>query len=205
MIDRVRWIGGSPCSGKSTLAHGLAAAAGAQLYNCDSAFDRHAAAVADAAGSTMKKVTAMSVEQRLAQPIDVQVADMFRLGREEWPHILDDLENLTGNVVVEGAALLPELLVALGVRADRAVWVVPTESFQRRHYARRGWARELVRGTERPDIAFDRWMQRDARFATEVAMRARELDYRVLATDSHSSVRGQQAALNRIFTPLSDD
>ena len=202
LIDRVRWIGGSPCSGKSTVARWLADAGAARLYSCDDAFDRHAGAVTAQLGPTLKKVTSLPVEQRLAQRIDVQVADVFRLAREEWPQILNDLEHLAGNVVVEGAALLPELLVAIGVTPDHAMWVVPTESFQRRHYARRAWVRELVQNTTDPDIAFDRWMQRDAQFATEVATQARELGYHVLVTTDGSSVQGHQAALGQALAPL---
>jgi cytidylate kinase len=34
-------IGGSPCSGKSTIADRLAATYGMQVYRCDDAFFRH--------------------------------------------------------------------------------------------------------------------------------------------------------------------
>lgn len=106
LLERVWWVGGSPCSGKSTLAQAVAAGCGVALYSCDDAFEPHAASVAPANGPTLKKVTSLGVTERLSQPIDVQVADVFKLYREEWPLILTDLQALSGPVVVEGAALL---------------------------------------------------------------------------------------------------
>ncbi|GAA3287771.1 hypothetical protein Dvina_26360 [Dactylosporangium vinaceum] len=184
----MRWIGGSPCSGKSTVAARLATAAGALLYSCDDAFDRHADA-----GPAMRRVVAMSVADRLAQPIEVQVEDVLRLYREEFAPIREDLA-AGGFGLAEGAALLPELLHGVGVPADRAVWIVPTEEFQRAHYARRPWARDLVAATPDPPDAFDRWMRRDAAFARRVAGQARDLGYRVITVDGTQSVRQVAAA-----------
>ncbi len=64
--DRVVWLGGSPCSGKSTVAALLAYGRRAAVYSCDDAFDRHAGAVSAAAAPTLKKVTRIGVAQRFA-------------------------------------------------------------------------------------------------------------------------------------------
>ncbi|GAA2383132.1 hypothetical protein [Dactylosporangium salmoneum] len=177
------WIGGSPCSGKSTVAGLLAAARGATLYSCDDAFERHAA------GPAFAKVAAMGVAARLAQPVEVQVADVLQLYRDEFPLILRDLAAVPGPVLAEGAALLPELLAAHKVPATHAVWIVPTEPFQRRYYARRPWARALLAATPDPDASFDRWMRRDAAFARLIATQARAAGYRVLTVDGTIPLR----------------
>lgn len=183
MNDRVVWIGGSPCSGKSTVAALLAPGRRGSVYSCDEAFDRHAAAVSDAAGPTLKKVTAFGVAQRLAQPLQIQVTDLFRLAREEFPLILDDLGSMTGPVVAEGSALLPELLATQKVAPDRAVWMIPTREFQRYHYARRQWARALLAGLSDAQGALETWMERDGQFAADVDTQARDLGYRVWTID----------------------
>src|SRR4051812_44033795 len=59
------WIGGSPCSGKSTVAAVIAAARGLPLYSCDDAFERHAVV----GGPTLRKVAGMTIGARLAQPV----------------------------------------------------------------------------------------------------------------------------------------
>lgn len=42
-LARVLWIGGSPCSGRSTMADRLAAAFGLGVFRCDDAYERHKA------------------------------------------------------------------------------------------------------------------------------------------------------------------
>ncbi|GIE77105.1 hypothetical protein Aph02nite_30550 [Actinoplanes philippinensis] len=178
MRDGLWWIGGSPCAGKTTVAGRIAGRRGVPVYSCDDAFARHADG-----GPVLRKVTAMGVGERLAQPVEVQVDDVFALYREEFPLILDDLRDAVDGTVAEGAALLPELLAGIGVPAGRAVWIVPTVDFQVRHYRARAWAHELLAGLDRPDLAFDRWMRRDALFAERVARQARDLGYRVIVAD----------------------
>lgn len=180
-LTGVRWIGGSPCSGKSTVA----AALGLPVYSCDAAVDRHTAMAGAADGPTLTKVAAMDVADRLDQPVAVQVDDVLRLYREQFPLVLADLAGPRA-VVAEGAALLPDLLAGLGVARDHAVWLVPTERFQRHHYRQRAWAHELLAGTADPAGAFDRWMRRDAAFARHVAGRARALGYRVVVVDGRT-------------------
>ncbi|MBU2664510.1 hypothetical protein KOI35_13485 [Actinoplanes bogorensis] len=189
------WIGGSPCAGKSTVAGLVAEALGLPLYSCDDAFDRH---VAEGGGPTMRKVTTMPVGDRLSQPIEVQVADVLRLGVEEFPMIVRDLP---ASVVVEGAALLPSLLAAAGVTHAEAVWIVPTDAFQRRHYGDRPWAHELLAGLPAPDEAFDRWMRRDATFATRIAASARDLGYHVITIDGTTSPAETAAEVLRRHSP----
>lgn len=197
VLSRTWWVGGSPCSGKTTLARRLARDVGGSVYSCDDAFDRHAGAVDEESGPTLRKVTEWDVGRRLAQPVEVQVRDVFALYREEWPLVLADLRALHGPVVVEGAALLPELVVDLEVPVDRAVWVVPTEAFQREHYARRPWAMDVLRCTRDPAESFERWMERDARFALEVAEQARELGRPVQVTAGDMSLEEAHASLRR--------
>ena len=201
VVDGRWWIGGSPCSGKSTVAGILATSRSMRLYSCDDAFERHAAAVGPAAGPTLKKVTAMSFDDRLAQPLEVQVGDVSRLYREEFPLILQDLSDTGEPILVEGAALLPELLADRNVPADRAVWMVPTEDFQRRHYRQRTWASDMLASTVDPERAFIRWMQRDAAIALLIADHARELGYPVITVDGTADAAGIAAAVDDLLAP----
>jgi hypothetical protein len=193
----VLWVGGAPCAGKSTVAGIIAAARALPLYSCDDAFARHAAAITPDDGPTLKKVTALDTGARLAQPVEVQVGDVVRAYREQFPLIRRDLDGI-GPAVAEGAALMPDLLAEHGVEPGRAVWIVPTEQFQRRYYTQRAWARDLVAGLEDPDGAFDRWMRRDAAFARLVADRAHALGYRVITVDGSIDITGIAASIEAI-------
>ncbi len=111
--------------------------------------------------------------------MQIQLAAVFRLAGEQFPRTLADLRSMSGPVVAEGSALLPELLASHGVEADRAVWMVPTPGFQRYHYAQRPWARRLLTGLPDAAGAFETWMQRDSQFAADVSAQAREFGYRL--------------------------
>jgi len=198
-VSKMVWVGGSPCSGKSTVARALATDRGWSLYSCDEAFDRHSAAVSAADGPTLKKVASLSVADRLAQDVDLQVADVVRLCEEEFPLILHDLATFPDGVVVEGAALMPGLLRSIAVPVAQAVWIVPTEQFQNLHYGDRAWARAAVSRLPDPLNAFSRWMQRDARFATRIAQQAGQLGYRVIVVDGSETVEQITAAVTDLM------
>ena len=94
--------------------------------------------------------------------------------REQFDFVLRELADLSTDrpLVVEGADLLPELLVALGVRSERAVWVVPTREFQLSYYRSRAWVWPYLAGCPDPELAFANWMRRDMIFAAHVTRTA---------------------------------
>jgi hypothetical protein len=175
-MNETHWIGGSPCSGKTTVATLLAHTHHLPRYSCDDTFTRHATTT----NPTLHKLATIDTATRLAQPLDVQVNDVIRAYHEQFPHILADL---THPHIVEGAALLPELLAAHHVPPRHATWLVPTEAFQRHHYATRPWATALLAHLPHPAQAFDTWMRRDTAFATIVTTQAHDLGYPVIVVD----------------------
>jgi hypothetical protein len=185
LLSRVFWIGGSPCSGKSTVTEALAAATGYPVYRCDDAYYRHQHLVTAEAQPVYHRLRHLSVDALWMRPVDAQIAEELTLYREEFPFILADLAELTaaGPVLAEGAAQLPELLAGIGIDPHRAIWMVPTEPFQREQYARRDWRHEVLADCIDPEAAWQHWMARDAGFARAVAADAARLGYRVLTTD----------------------
>jgi len=182
------WIGGSPCSGKSTVPHRLAATLERPLYTCDDHWDDHVRRATEAERPVLRKLGALPADVRLRQSLERQVADVVEAYREEFGLILLDLDGGgSASSVVEGAALMPELLAAVGVPADRAVWLVPTVEFQRDRYARRAWARELLVDAPDADVLFETWMRRDAAVGRIVTLQAADLGYWVIAVDGRES------------------
>ena len=128
-------------------------------------------------------------------PVEEQVARVLRLQGEVFELVLADLQSdlAASFAIVEGAVLLPERAASLLRSPAQALWLVPSEAFQREHYARRGWARGVVERTSDPDLAFERWMQRDARFADEVRRQVLALGLTAIEVDGRETLEEVEA------------
>jgi 2-phosphoglycerate kinase len=126
------WIGGSPCSGKSSIAARLAGRFGLQVYSCDDHFPAHQRQADSRQHPNLHSLSMMSWNEIWMRPVDIQVEAVFKVYREEFKMILDDLHSLESGrpILAEGAALLPELLIDLLHDPTKAVWVVPKPDFQ---------------------------------------------------------------------------
>jgi 2-phosphoglycerate kinase len=191
-LAHVLWMGGSPCSGKSSIAEMLAKKHGLRVYKCDDAFWEHAKRVDPVVHPTFHRLTHMTWDEIWMRSVAVQIADEFACYREQFAMILDDLLGLPRSmpVIAEGAALLPDLVSGLLPDRSQAVWVIPTESFQREHYTpeKRPFIDDILAHCQNPTQAFANWMDRDGGFAKRVAERARALDLKVLAVDGKRTI-----------------
>lgn len=169
-LAHVYWIGGSPCSGKSSIAAALAGEFGFAVYSCDDAFYRHREIVDPHRHPVFHRLGRASCDELWMRPVTRQVAEEIALYDEEFPFIIDDLRAMSNDrpIVAEGAALMPHLLSALGIARDRTIWLVPTPAFQREHYSRRDWRHAVLAECAEPDAAWDNWMERDTGFARYV-------------------------------------
>jgi hypothetical protein len=135
--------------------------------------------------------------------VEVQIAAEIACYRDEFGMIVEDLLALdrSKSIIVEGAALLPDLVSGLLPGRSRAVWVVPTEGFQREHYTleKRPWVRDILRHCQDPTQAFANWMDRDVGFAEWVARRARELDLALLMVDGKRTIAENAGLVARHF------
>jgi hypothetical protein len=140
------------------------------------------------------------------QPVDVQIADEARCYHEEFDMILDDLLAYPKSTLVlaEGAALLPDLVSRLLLDRRRALWVVPTATFQRAHYTpeQRPWMKDILNQCQDATQAFQNWMDRDAGFARWVSRRARELELELMEVDGERTIaQNAERAANHFRLP----
>ncbi len=184
MLRRI-WIGGSPCSGKSTIAERLAANLGLPVYHADDYFDQHAERAQF--NSVFKRISNWSPQQIFMRDTGEMLADFIALGHEEFPMILDDLKNYKNGVIIEGCALLPELLSPLLDDQNVVLYLLPTESFQRFHYAQRPWINNILKQTSDPSQAWENWRARDALYTEVVKKQAEQFDLPTLTVDETSS------------------
>lgn len=200
ILSNIYWIGGSPCSGKSTIAQTLAEKYGWRYYSCDDAFWRHNQVTTPEAQPTFYRVMRLSSEDVwVSRPVAQQVAEEIAIYREEFPMILADLLALprTQPILAEGAALLPECVAPLLTKSGHAVWVTPTADFQLAHYAQRAWAKDVVKDCSDPALAFDNWMQRDIQFAQFVRDEAQARGFPSLVVDGKLSLAENTAIVEK--------
>ena len=189
-LAHVYWMGGSPCSGKTSIARVLVERYGFSYYDCDHAFYRHSEIVTPQQQPVFYRVMRLSSEDLWMRPVEQQTREEIAIYREEFSFILEDLLALptTAPVLAEGAALLPECVAPLLQDPRHAIWIVPAAEFQLRHYSRREWAGDVVKDTSNPQQAFQNWMERDIRFARFVRQEALQRNLRVLVVDGETSL-----------------
>jgi hypothetical protein len=200
-LSHIYWIGGSPCSGKSSIADSLAQSYRLPVYRGDDAFFEHEKIITQDKQPVFHKLTHLSSDELWMRPVDQQIAEEIALYREEFPLILQDLLTLpaTHPIIAEGAALLPEQVCQLLSDPRRAIWIVPTAEFQQHHYPRRDWTHDIVAACTDPEQAFQNWMQRDIGFATFIASQATEQGMRVLLVDGKRSLAENIASVEQHF------
>lgn len=200
-LAHVFWIGGSPCSGKSTIAAALAAEFDLARYTCDDEVERHASLASSDAAPVMRRLARATCDDLWMRPVGQQIREEIAHYEEEFPFILDDLHAMSGvrPVIAEGAALLPRLLTGIGIDPVRSIWIVPSPAFQRDHYARRMWRHDVLAPCADPDQAWRNWMDRDIGFARHVAAEARRQDLTCLTVDGSRSLRATVDEVRRHF------
>jgi len=193
-------IGGSPCSGKTTITDRIAKTYGLPTYRCDDAYFEHAKELTPEQ-PVFSRLANASAEAIWMRPVPLQIEEELEIYREEFPFIVRDLKNLaqSGPIIAEGAALSPSLVATLGIATHQAIWIVPTEEFQRHHYGQRDWRHDVVKDCSDPDQAWENWMARDAGFALRVAAEAREFGFALITTDGSASIETNLDVVERRF------
>jgi dephospho-CoA kinase len=191
------FIGGSPCAGKSTICDLLVTRHGLRTYHCDEHYDTHLEQAKP--GSVLAMLHRLTWQEIFTTwSLETMIETALKANQELGVFALEDLQQIDLPVIAEGMALMPELLVKLEPRV-KAVYLIPTESFQREHYAKREWAQRLLATTNDPTGVFEKWMARDAANAHMISDQARMFDFPVLEVDGSLSVLEVSAWVERQF------
>ncbi|MBZ0302047.1 MAG: ATP-binding protein [Anaerolineae bacterium] len=204
-FDHVYWMGGSPCSGKSSIADMLAARCNWQVYHCDEAYERH---VRQAQADLQPHLSAgsgatMDWNAFWMRSPDVLMKQVIDIYAEEFPMILDDLRSLPRDrsVLVEGTALMPEFVAEVLTDPRRAIWVIPTAAFQFEFYPQRGaWVAQILAQCSQPELALQNWMNRDQATAQHVRQEAAARQLRVLDVDGSRTIENNARVISQHFS-----
>lgn len=182
-MTNVFYIGGSPCSGKSTVAQALAERYGLTHFRVDDHLDAFIDQGAAAGWPICSRIRSMSEEETWMRDPQEQCREELDFYAEVAPLVTARLNRLDDSVIAEGAAFLPELMHRQGVPASRYVAVTPTRAFQWSRYSERPWVPHVLRDCSDQQAAFANWMERDALFAEEIRRQCGRLGYASLLTD----------------------
>jgi hypothetical protein len=153
----------------------------------------------------MCRLRSLTWEEIWMRDVSVQVKDELACYREQFPLIVADLNALTSKVpaIAEGAALLPQCVAPLLTDVHQAIWIVPTEEFQRRTYSSRGpWVAEIMRQCSDQAEAWECWMARDAAFAQRIVVQASSLGLQTVWVDGDRDLSEVRATVEAWLSPF---
>lgn len=193
-------IGGSPCSGKSTIVSNLADRYQLIPIKLDDLVEgfTQAARRDGAPISTLR-------EMRTADQIWLR--EPAAMAEEEWsfyeeifPYLRQYLvENQDKPMILEGAGLLPHLISSLDLDVSY-LCITPSADFQKEQYAKREWVPYVLQNSSNPQLAFDNWMNRDILFAKRCRREAERLSYPQLLTDGSRTIEEMTEKVAQIFS-----
>ena len=176
-------IGGSPCSGKSTIAANLAdryQLISIKLDDLVEEFTREARK--DGAPISTRREKRTSDQIWLREPV-AMAEEEWAFYEEIFPYLLQYLvDNQDKPLMIEGAGLLPQLVSSLALELAY-LCITPSADFQIEQYAKREWVPYVLQDSSNPQLAFDNWMKRDILFAQRCRREAERLSYQHLLTD----------------------
>lgn len=183
------FIGGSPCSGKSTVAEILAKKYDLYYFKVDDFLEEYTKMGASKGYEICKKQEDMGPEEIWMREPQLQCDEEFKFYEEVFEFVMGDLEKINAKgIITEGAAYLPKLMKKMGVSKDRYLAITPTKDFQVEHYSQREWVPFVLEGCSDKETAFSNWMSRDALFAQEVQRQCEEERYISVINDGSIKV-----------------
>ena len=185
----IYFIGGSPCSGKSTVTEILSKKYDLYYFKVDDFLDKYTKQGASKGYEICTKQETLSPEEIWMRESQLQCDEEFTFYEEIFEFVMDDLRQIEAKgIITEGAAFVPKLMKRIGISMDRYVSITPTKDFQITHYSQRVWVPYVLEGCSDKDKAFSNWMGRDVLFAKEVQRQCGQEQYMSIVNDGSIEV-----------------
>ena len=180
-MENVFYIGGSVCSGKTTLAEELCVTYGCRHFSIDDRLGEYAQKGIEDGKTICQKHRDMTPEEFWMRDPAKQSSELLLFYREIFPYVMDDIRQYAaqteGILIAEGIALLPESMHGEGICPSSYFCLTAGPAYQVSRYRERDWVRLLLTGCSDEEAAFARWMERDICFAQEVRRQCEKAGY----------------------------
>lgn len=209
-LSHVLWIGGSPCAGKSTIAHTIARVYVLIDYHLDAWSSNHFARRVAAGDAEAEAFLRMTMDQRwLQRSIEELAQEAIESWTRDFSLVIEDLLALPQEtmIVAEGN-FFPASVAPYLSDPHQAIWLVPTDAFLEK--ARRQKWTELARRQKRhgvynegsnPEQRRRNIIERDGRLARYVRQQAEELRFSIYEVDDSRSPAEMTELVERHFDP----
>lgn len=189
-MTEIYYIGGSPCSGKSTIAEALSEKYNLYYFKVDDHLEKYMKMGASNKKALCLKADTMNPEQIWMRDSLVQCKEELLIYEEIFEFILEDLKHIDckNGIITEGAAYLPKLVKSLDIPFERYISITPSKEFQIFHYSKREWVPYVLAECSNKEKAFENWMNRDVLFAEAVQQQCKELGYASLINNGELTV-----------------
>jgi hypothetical protein len=188
-MANIYYIGGSPCSGKSTVTEILAAKYHLFYFKVDDFIDKYLKMGASKGYEICKKQDSLRADEIWMREPVLQCQEELLYYKETFAFVLEDLMQIKEkDIITEGAAYLPELMRKLNISNNRYISITPTRDFQISHYKKREWISFVLEGCSDKEKAFSNWMERDILFAKEVQKQCIKENYVSIINDGSIEV-----------------
>jgi adenylate kinase family enzyme len=209
-LRHVLWIGGSPCSGKSTISHTLTRIYVFLDYHLDAwarnHFARRVAAGETEAGEFLK----MNIDQRwIERPVEALVQETITSWTNDFRLVIEDLLSMPGdNFIIAEGNFFPACVAPYLSHPRQAIWLIPTDSFCAR--ARREKRAELTKRQKRhgvytessdPEKQLRNLIERDCALAQYVKQQAEAEQLFMYEVDGSRSIEEMTALVESHFDP----
>lgn len=176
----IYYIGGSPCSGKSTTAEILSKKYDLYYYKVDDYLDKYMQLGAAKGYEICKKQTEFSADQIWMRDPNLQCAEEIQWYEEVFEFIQKDIKALScrKEIITEGAAYMPKLMKKINIPANRYLSLTPSKEFQLFHYKKREFVPYILRECSEKQKAYENWMERDILFAKEIQRQCEKAEYK---------------------------
>ncbi len=189
MENKIYYIGGSPCSFKTSIAQKISEEYSFKVYNADNHIERYLEIGAKKRNKVLKKMRRVSVLEQWFLDLDVQFKNEIALYTYAGKVIKGDLKRFYKNkdILVEGCPIIPEFINKKEVAPENYVVLVASKSFERSVFETREYISRYLNLTENKELAFENWLARDEMIASYYKEEAQKYGYKYIEINKNSS------------------